>query len=268
MSWWGKVATGLGSVWDSAEDWFGGASQSSRQYRAQSSLDAATRAFESKEAEKAYQRQKEFFDYQADYNTPANQMARLRAAGLNPNLVYGNGAMAVQGSTGMVAQGHAGAPGNATGGTGNSGQLAGLLGLIGSTIRDAAQARKANEEAKGATAKATSQTMQNQMNVIDQIFGINSRVGKLAKSAVGVMNAMTVFPEQYTFLKEKLGSFADWAGSKYDEMRKWFQFGPDGHVDVVPPAKKINPKETPIEVHGPNGRKYDFNQRYHGFGGW
>lgn len=28
----------------------------------------------------------------ADYNTPANQMARLKAAGLNPNLVYGNGA--------------------------------------------------------------------------------------------------------------------------------------------------------------------------------
>lgn len=28
---------------------------------------------------------------QADYNTPANQVARLRAAGLNPNLIYGNG---------------------------------------------------------------------------------------------------------------------------------------------------------------------------------
>lgn len=30
--------------------------------------------------------------YWAEYNTPANQMARLKAAGLNPNLVYGNGA--------------------------------------------------------------------------------------------------------------------------------------------------------------------------------
>nr|QJB20356.1 MAG: DNA pilot protein [Microvirus sp.] len=27
---------------------------------------------------------------QANYNTPANQMARLKAAGLNPNLVYGS----------------------------------------------------------------------------------------------------------------------------------------------------------------------------------
>lgn len=35
----------------------------------------------------------------AEYNTPENQMARLRAAGLNPNLVYGNGADAqAQGS--------------------------------------------------------------------------------------------------------------------------------------------------------------------------
>ena len=29
---------------------------------------------------------------QNDYNSPASQMARLKAAGLNPNLVYGNGA--------------------------------------------------------------------------------------------------------------------------------------------------------------------------------
>lgn len=28
---------------------------------------------------------------QNEYNTPANQMARYRAAGLNPNLIYGNG---------------------------------------------------------------------------------------------------------------------------------------------------------------------------------
>lgn len=28
---------------------------------------------------------------QAEYNTPANQMARYRAAGLNPNLIYGEG---------------------------------------------------------------------------------------------------------------------------------------------------------------------------------
>lgn len=35
---------------------------------------------------------------QADYNSPAQQMARLKAAGLNPNLVYGNGADAQMGT--------------------------------------------------------------------------------------------------------------------------------------------------------------------------
>lgn len=34
--------------------------------------------------------------FENDYNSPANQMARLKAAGLNPNMVYGNGASQVQ----------------------------------------------------------------------------------------------------------------------------------------------------------------------------
>lgn len=33
-----------------------------------------------------------FMNKQNEYNKPINQMARLREAGLNPNLVYGNGA--------------------------------------------------------------------------------------------------------------------------------------------------------------------------------
>lgn len=39
----------------------------------------------------AYNRQREFYDYQNEYNTPANQIARLREAGINPNLAYSNG---------------------------------------------------------------------------------------------------------------------------------------------------------------------------------
>lgn len=34
------------------------------------------------------------WNMQNEYNSPTNQMARLRAAGLNPHLVYGNGAVA------------------------------------------------------------------------------------------------------------------------------------------------------------------------------
>jgi hypothetical protein len=36
--------------------------------------------------------QKQMIDYQNAYNTPAQQMARARAAGLNPNLAYGDSA--------------------------------------------------------------------------------------------------------------------------------------------------------------------------------
>lgn len=52
--------------------------------------------------EKMYgvQRRDSLADWQreADYNNPAEQMKRLKAAGLNPNLVYGHGADATMGS--------------------------------------------------------------------------------------------------------------------------------------------------------------------------
>jgi hypothetical protein len=49
-------------------------------------------------ATKAYQRQKEFWNMQNAYNTPKAQMERLKAAGLNPALMYG------QGNTGNAMQ--------------------------------------------------------------------------------------------------------------------------------------------------------------------
>lgn len=43
------------------------------------------------ESELAYQRDIEMWNRQNEYNSPAAQMERLKAAGLNPNLAYGNG---------------------------------------------------------------------------------------------------------------------------------------------------------------------------------
>jgi hypothetical protein len=43
------------------------------------------------EAELAYQRQMQMWYENNQYNSPAAQMARFKAAGLNPNLIYGNG---------------------------------------------------------------------------------------------------------------------------------------------------------------------------------
>lgn len=44
------------------------------------------------------EKQKELFDYQNEYNSPANQYQRLLAAGLNPNLMYGENASSGNGS--------------------------------------------------------------------------------------------------------------------------------------------------------------------------
>lgn len=47
--------------------------------------------WQAQENEKAYQRNFQMWNLQNEYNSPTQQMARLRTAGLNPNLVYGNG---------------------------------------------------------------------------------------------------------------------------------------------------------------------------------
>lgn len=51
-------------------------------------------------AEEAYQRNVAMWNAQNAYNTPSAQMQRLRAAGLNPNLIYGNGQEASAGVAG------------------------------------------------------------------------------------------------------------------------------------------------------------------------
>lgn len=50
-------------------------------------------------AEYAYTKDLEMWNRQNEYNNPINQMNRLKNAGLNPNLVYGNGAVGNTGST-------------------------------------------------------------------------------------------------------------------------------------------------------------------------
>lgn len=61
----------------------------------QESLDQFHNAQSRKWSEKMYQRQYDdnvrFWNTQNEYNSPEMQMNRLKAAGLNPNLVYGNG---------------------------------------------------------------------------------------------------------------------------------------------------------------------------------
>lgn len=49
-----------------------------------------------------YVLQNQLIDKQNEYNKPINQMARLREAGLNPNLVYGDGGATIASAGGSV----------------------------------------------------------------------------------------------------------------------------------------------------------------------
>ena len=55
--------------------------------------------FKRKEQRRADRQNIEFWNMQNLYNHPMNQMARLKEAGLNPNLIYGSG---VSGATGLA----------------------------------------------------------------------------------------------------------------------------------------------------------------------
>lgn len=59
----------------------------------------------------AYQRQVDFYNLQNEYNSPVNQIARLRSAGINPNLAYSNGSLNnVGASVPSVAQAESASP--------------------------------------------------------------------------------------------------------------------------------------------------------------
>lgn len=81
MSLGSSVGSALGSVGASALD-----------YAGQNWLSKQTQSREKAAADTAFWRE-------ADYNDPQQQMARLRAAGLNPNLVYGTGTTGITGNT-------------------------------------------------------------------------------------------------------------------------------------------------------------------------
>lgn len=66
----------------------------SQQNTSNEQLNAVNRRWQEKMAKLNYQRNIEMWNMQNAYNTPAQQVKRLRQAGLNPNLLYGNGSAA------------------------------------------------------------------------------------------------------------------------------------------------------------------------------
>lgn len=91
MSILGGIVAGVGSL-------LGGLGSSSMNNKAVQDTNKANMEiakyqaqWQQQENEKAYQRSLNMWNLQNEYNSPTQQMARIRAAGLNPNLVYGNG---------------------------------------------------------------------------------------------------------------------------------------------------------------------------------
>lgn len=87
----GGIISGVGSL-------FGGLGSSAMNNKAVKDTNKANMEiakyqaqWQQQENEKAYQRSLKMWNLQNEYNSPTQQMARIRAAGLNPNLVYGNG---------------------------------------------------------------------------------------------------------------------------------------------------------------------------------
>ncbi len=101
-------------------------------------------AWNQQNAATAYQRQIAFYNMQNDYNSPLNQIARLRSAGINPNLAYANGALNnVGASTPTVSQAEtASAP------AGSASVSPGSLGNLGSNFVQMYQIGEQNKAIK------------------------------------------------------------------------------------------------------------------------
>lgn len=84
------VAPMVGGITNAAKGLFGWIGQ-----RKQNKIQ---REYEQQTYEKNKRDQLDFWHMQNEYNSPQAQMQRLKDAGLNPNLVYGNGADAISGN--------------------------------------------------------------------------------------------------------------------------------------------------------------------------
>ena len=85
-----KGLSNVGGFASSVIGGIGSAIQARKNRKLARELAQKQQDFQSAEAEKAYQRNIDMWNKQNAYNSPAAQMARLEAAGLNPNLAYGS----------------------------------------------------------------------------------------------------------------------------------------------------------------------------------
>lgn len=146
-------------------------------------------------ASQAYERQKSLMKLQQDYavsnwqrevnyNSPVEQMKRLKEAGLNPNLVYGNGSIQGLESPGISSP------------TSPSAPMASVFGF-GNPIAEGAAAAQGIAAAKKAGAEAVGQTIENEY--------LTKTLSDRIKT-VSVQNNWTA--QQTSYLEEQIANLA------------------------------------------------------------
>lgn len=85
------MSGGSGNAWAAVGEAASNLASTGMQWIATATQNKKQRKWASKEAEKAYEREKEMWNLQNEYNSPEKQMERYQEAGLNPHLIYGQG---------------------------------------------------------------------------------------------------------------------------------------------------------------------------------
>lgn len=145
----GTVISSLVSGASAAGSAAAASANNKRSYKWTRKLNEEQNRFNAEQAQIAYDRQREFYDYSfnrefenqkywADYNSPLQQMQRYKAAGLNPALLAGqfdsgNVAVGASGSTGAPQASAAGVGQFSTNPVFQGVDLSGIIGLLGLT---------------------------------------------------------------------------------------------------------------------------------------
>lgn len=140
------------------------------------------RVFENEQASKAYERQVDFWKMQNAYNSPAQQMARLRAAGLNPDLAISGNVQNSVGGLSSVSKGSA--PSASYAPPTDYSAFATAAQTAAQTVKTVQDARKAKAETNLTEQETLSKEIENQWS--NKLYEQKFQIGGLEYQAKGL----------------------------------------------------------------------------------
>lgn len=132
------------------------------------------RDWSSAEAEKSRRFQNDMWEKSNAYNSPEQQMARLKEAGLNPNMMYGNSSQmaAATPMSGATASGGSAASGSGIASIFNSAQIENMRSQS-AVMQEEARGKKIENDWKDELMLGQSQVLTGQAKVLESEFNIN-----------------------------------------------------------------------------------------------